>query len=442
MNNEPDGFLGAVVASESLGMTDTMIDGAGGCRSRSQIMLHELIQEYVPGDPACCGSKYFSRQSRLPCTYLNGDDFIFGTAPKVSAGVESVSGVTGRRVVIVDTLGASLLCTDYSGLAHGDVPEPVVLDGDLSGMSFYDGYDSAMSAVLSVMDLGDGDDGSVNLLGYSIADPGWEAGAEDLRHLLGLMGVRVNAVPGCMPSKEEVASMGSASLNVMVRPEMCGRTAEMFRRRTGTPALRPSQGAPIGYPAIASLIREVAVALGADPAPALEHLRWEERRVHSVMMNFDRAPIGMHAKGLAVDAESSTVLPLLRWMVGAFAMAPRRIIVRDGTYMPEIRSYLDSMGFADALDGTEGDVEVTFCDGMTALEGRLRNVPESFVEVRMPRGRHMDLMGRCVVGTRGCRYILDEMMDNVTRFRCGQPTEVDYRPDAGGGRPGGGCCGR
>lgn len=436
MINEPDGFLGAVVASESLGMTDTMIDGAGGCRSRSQIMLHELIQDYSPEDPGCCRSKFFSRQSRLPCTYLNGDDFIFGTRPKVSAGVESVSGVTGRRVTLVDTLGASLLCTDYSGLTQGDVPEPVILDGDLSGMSFYEGYDLAMRSVLSTMDLGSGDDGSVNLLGYSIADPGWEAGAEELRILLGLMGVRVNALPGCLPTAEEVSAMGRASLNVMVRPEMCSGTAEMLRASTGTPFLRPSEGAPIGYAATASFVREVADTLGVDPGPAMDYIRREERRVHSVLMNFDRGPIGLHAKGLAIDAESSTVLPLLKWMVGTFAMAPRRIAPRDGAYWEEIRSYLGSMGFEDALEGTDGDVEVTFCDGMTALEKRLENVPESFVEVRMPRGRYMDLMGRCVVGTRGCRYILDELFNNSTRFRCGQPTEVDYRPEGAMN----GCC--
>lgn len=438
MINEPDGFLGAVVASESLGMTDTLIDGAGGCRSRSQIMMHDLIQEYSPEDGSVLGSKFFSRQSRLPCTYLNGEDFIFGTGPKVSAGAESVSRVTGRRVLLVDTLGASLLCTDYSGLTDGDVPEPVIMDGDLSGMSFCEGYDLAMSSVLSKIDMDEGDSGSVNLLGYSIADPGWEAGAEDLRRLLGLMGVRVGCIPGCMPTGAEVSSMGRASLNVMVRPELCRRTAEMLRDRTGTPFLMLSEGAPIGYRAVASFVREVADTLDADPQPALDHIRAEERRVHSVLMNFDRGPIGLHAKGLAIDAESSTVLPLLKWMVGTFAMVPRHVVMRDDAYAEEVRSYLDSIGFSDSLDGTGGDVEVTFCDGLSALEGRLRNVPESFVEVRMPRGRYMDLMGRCVVGTRGCRYILDEMFNGISRFRCGQPTEVDYRPE--GGRKG--CCRR
>lgn len=433
MRLHPDGFLGAVVASESLGMTDTMINGAGGCRSRSQIMIHDLIPSYTPENRGCCKSKYFSRQSRLPCTYLNNDDIVFGSAVKVSEGIESVSGVTGRRTLLIDTLGASLICTEYSGLTGVEGRDPVLMEGDLSGMTFAEGYDVAMALLLESMDIGGCEprEKSVNLLGYGIQDPGWETGAEELRHLMSLMGVEVVSIPGCLPSEDDVRSMGSASLNVMVRPELCRRTAAMLGDRFGTPFLRPSEGAPIGYPSTRSFVREVASALGADPEPALEYIDRDAERVHRVLMNYDRAPIGLHAKGLVVDGDSSSVYPILKWMTSAFGTSPRRIDATDTEYSEEIGMLLDSMGYADALTGIDGEVEVVFCDGMTALEGRLANTVTSYIEIRIPRGRQMDLMGRCLVGTRGARYILDELFNGITRFRCGQPTEVDYRP---------GCC--
>ncbi len=431
MNLEPDGLLGAVVASESLGMTDTMINGAGGCRSRSQIMIHDLIPTYRKEDRACCQSKYFSRQSRLPCTYLNNDDIVFGTAQKVSEGIGSVSGVTGRRTLLVDTLGASLVCTDYSGLTGVEGRDPIMMDADLSGMGFAEGYDTAMCALLQSADIPDGGRNGVNLLGYGIADPGWEAGAKELRDLLSPMGVEVNCIPGCLPTAEEIQSIGSARLNVMVRPEYCSKTAGMLGKRFGTPSLRPSAGAPIGYGAMRSFVEEIADALGVDPTPSLERIDAEERSVRAVLMNFDRAPLGLHAKGFVAEGDSSTLYPLMKWMIGTFGMAPRRITMTDGAYLGEISSYLKGLGFSDALEGTGGEVDAVFCDGMKALEGRLSVTPASYVEIRIPRGRHMDLMGRCLVGTRGCRYILDELFNNITRFRCGQPTEVDYRP---------GCC--
>lgn len=433
MNLEPDGLLGAVVASESLGMTDTMVNGAGGCRSRSQIMVHDLIPAYSEEDRACCRSKYFSRQSRLPCTYLNNDDIVFGTAQKVSEGIDSVSGVTGRRTLLVDTLGASLVCTDYSGLTGIEGRDPILLDADLSGMGFAEGYDTAMRALLRSADIPCGKRGGVNLLGYGIADPGWEAGARELRDLLTPMGVEVNCIPGCLPTAGEIQSVGSAALNVMVRPEYCSLTASMLEERFGTPSLRPSDGAPIGYGATRGFVEEVADALGLDPTPSLERIDAEERSVRAVLMNYDRAPLGLHAKGFVAEGDSSTLYPLVKWMTGTFGMAPRRVTATDDAYSEDISSYLEKLGFSDALEGTGGEIEAVFCDGMTALEGRLSVTPTSYVEIRIPRGRHMDLMGRCLVGTRGCRYILDELFNNIVRFRCGQPTEVDYRP---------GCCDR
>ena len=68
---------------------------------------------------------------------------------------------------------------------------------------------------------------------------------------------------------------------------------------------------------------------------------------------------------------------------------------------------------------------------MAALKGRLDRDDIGYVEIGIPRGRYMDLMGRTLVGTQGCRYILDEMMNGMMRFRCGQPTEVEYRPGCG-----------
>lgn len=172
MRLEADGLMGAIIGSESLGITNTLINSAGGCRSRAQILLRDLIPSYEPEDRGCCRSKYFSRQSRLPCTYLNNNDIIFGTGAKIIEGADSVSSINGLRTVVVDTLGASLLCTDYSGLAGQGGQSPLILDGDLSSMGFSEGYDLAVSSILRDTDIDGKDNGTVNLLGYGIADLG------------------------------------------------------------------------------------------------------------------------------------------------------------------------------------------------------------------------------------------------------------------------------
>jgi len=428
MRIEPDGMVGAIIASESLGLTNTMINGAGGCRSRAQIMMHDLIPSYYPENQKCCRSKYFSRQSRLPCTYLNNDDIIFGTAVKVADGIESVTRVTGKRTLLLDTLGASLICTDYSGLTGSEETDPIFIQSDLSGMSISEGYDTVVSAILSSVKMEEGKDHSVNLLGYGLMDVGWEAGADELCSLLEAMGIRVNCVLGCIPSKEEVLSLPKAELNVLVHPEYSIRTAEMLKERYGTEYLRPSKGAPVGYPALRSFVKEVAERMGTDPAPALKIIDKDAEFVHRRLMNFDRMPFGLHSKGFVIEGDSSVAYPLTVWMMETFGMSPRHIKVTDEEYLPEIREYLDSCGFSDALMGIPGDVELYFVDGMKALQGRYESTTAGYVEIRIPRGRFFDLLDRTLVGTKGCRYILDEVFNGIRRFRCGQPTEVEYRP--------------
>lgn len=429
MMMEPDGTLGAAIASESLGLTDTMINGAGGCRSRTQIMLHELIPSYSPENVCCRRSKCFSEQSRLPCTYINNDDIVFGTSPKIQSSVDSVSEITSKRALLLDTLGASLICTDYSGLTGSGRKDPITIKGDLSAMSFSEGYDVAMCTILSTVDMDTGRDGkSVNILGYSIMDLGWEYGVQDIRHLLGLMGVKLNCVPGCLPEPESVRGCGKAALNIMIHPEYCIRTAKMLESRFGTPYLRLKEGAPIGYPAVRAFVIDVAREMDVDPKPALDYIDEEARAVHKVLMNFDRIASSLYAKGFVIRSDSSAVYPLMRWMIEAFGMAPRMVKAFDEEYMPEITGYLESVGHSDALAGAAGEVEVVFTDGLSALEGRNSRTPAGYVEVRLPRGRQLDLVGRTMVGTRGCRYVLDEMMNGIRRFRCGQPTAIQYRP--------------
>jgi nitrogenase molybdenum-iron protein alpha/beta subunit len=421
-------MLGAIIASESLGLTDTLINGAGGCRSRSQIMMHDLIPEYYPENRACSRSKYFSKQSRLPCTYLGNDDVVFGASAKVSDGISSISSITGRKAVILDTLGASLICTDYSGLTGSAGKDPIILDGDLSGMSMPEGYDAVTSAILSSTEIENGESGGINIIGYGLMDLGWQTGATEIRRLLEPMGAKINCILGCVPDKNSIMGCGGADLNVMIHPEYCRRTADMMRSRFGIPSLRPSEGSPIGYPASRAFVREVADALGLDPTPSLELIDRDAEAVHRVLMNYERIPRSLHSEGLSVEGDSSIVYPLTKWMTGLFGMAPKNIVPSDGEYLPEIRSYLGSCGFESALNGSEEGIEAYFTDGLTALEGNISRSTSAYIEISMPRGRSLDLMERTLIGTRGCRYILDSLMNGLRRFRCGQPEEIDYRP--------------
>jgi len=418
LNLRPDGFLGAVIASESIGTAKTVINGSGGCRSRSRTLIHDLIPGYAPGGECCM--KGPTEDKKLPCTCLDAEDIIFGASPRIRDTVYPFIE-QGEKVMVVDTLGASLTCDDWSNIqSEKDV---IMVEGDLSGMSMSEGYDRTMCELIGDEPFDGGENGGVNLLGYGIMDIGWERGAEEMRHILDLMELETVCVPGCRPSKKDVARIGGASLNIMVHPEYSRRTAEMMRRDFGIPFLRPAMGAPVGYPATRSFIEDIARSTGRDPSKALDYVNKDAKDVYRVLSSHDSFPRWLFARGMTIKADSSVAYPLMDWMMSAFGMAPRKISALDEEYLPEIANRLKSEGYKDALIGTDGEVEVVFSDGLTTLEGRMSKTTAGYIETCMPRGSYMNLSGRTLIGTCGCRNILDDVFNSITRFKCGQPND-------------------
>ncbi|MBR2254254.1 MAG: hypothetical protein IJ856_00300 [Candidatus Methanomethylophilaceae archaeon] len=428
MNVRPDGLLGATLAVESLGAFDTLINGAGGCRSRMQIILRDLDPEYRGEDEGCCRSRYFSRQSRLPCTHINGDDIVFGTGPKVADAVKSMAD-NGKGTVMVETLSASLVCSDYSR----DIPPemmPVLLTGDLSSMSFEDGFDLATREAIASLGIEctERDPVGVNILGYGIPDLGWNYGMEEFRRLLEPMGVHILSFVSCIPGKDALMGSGNASLNVLVRPSVCTSTAEWYSERCGIPYLVPSEGAPVGYSATRAFVREVAEALGLDPRPSLEHIDREEAAVRRMLLNFNRGVDMLRARRFSAEGDSSVLLPLVRWMYEKFMMVPASVVPTDSSRSGELESYLERIGFGGSFGAScDKEVEVDFTDGVTAKAMELAGDACAHIGIGMPYALNVNLIGRCLVGCGGCRFILDSVLNGSERFICGQPSMADMR---------------
>lgn len=415
-----DGMLGAIVASESM-RCSTVINGPGGCRSRAQIVMEMLIPDYEEESMACMDSPHYGKQSALPCTYLNGTDVIYGAGPKVRSAADAARGAyPDLPVTVIDTLAASLMCTDPRSAGRA-----AYLSDDLSAMSFSEGYDICSERVFSKIDLDEGcEEGSVCLLGYGIADLGWTDGLEEIRDLLSLMGVRTVLAPGGRPSPEVLKACGKADISISMDPARTTRTAELLRRERGVRPLFPSAGSPVGWDATESLLREVGDMLGLDPSPAVRAVEDERERVRMRQLGNMREMMMLGGRCFDAYGPSATLYPLTRWMMEDYRMAPRKLEPVDGYYadrLEEIRR-----PFGDTLRSRSA-LAVVFTDGIEADEGRATLDPASHVELFQPTTRPFDLMGRTLVGRKGCRYIIDEMVNSARRMHCGQPFPVDFK---------------
>ena len=436
MNNEPDGFLGAVIAAQGVKGLKAMINGPGGCRSRTMNLLREMILEYRGDDSCCCRSKYMSRVSMLPCTFLNADDIILGSAGKITDGLKSVIGGTGSDVVLVDTLGATVQVVDRERavMESGYAEHVILADDDLSSMSVSEGFDDTMVRILAryVRSPVQTAQVSVNVLGYTIADRSWDYGKREISRMLISLGVSKIRFIGCDSSVEELAESSSASLNVLIHPEFSIGTAKWYRDTYGVPYLVPSAGSPIGFDSVRSFLAEVADALKLDPSDALKDVDEVESHVIKVIQNYDKLANSLRGCSMVMKGLPSDLLPISSFLYDYFNLVPKSVAlaaVSREAGSDGLERFLESVGLRDSIGAPvpEENVRVIVSDGYSAERCRQEDPVVTGVGILFPYPDTVPLTDHCLVGISGTLNLLDQLLNGLQRFTCGQPTACDFR---------------
>ncbi|MDO4183608.1 MAG: nitrogenase component 1, partial [Coriobacteriia bacterium] len=158
----PDSLTGMIFCLEGIRNTVVLLNGPMGCKfyhsTTSQFLtvhpsLYLPVQEggeKVPVDYNFLNDWFF-RQSRVPCTYLDGYDYVYGTAEKVRAALEFIrDNVSFKLLAIVNSPGASLIGDQLKDLAAQVLPgcAVVVLESPGYSQSFEEGYDLAVRQLL------------------------------------------------------------------------------------------------------------------------------------------------------------------------------------------------------------------------------------------------------------------------------------------------------
>ena len=428
----PDGMMGAILAAQGFGLK-AMINGPGGCRSRAVNLYRELSSEYFPEEERCCSSKYMSRQSHLPCTYLNSDDMILGSGNKIADGLSSVSEVTDRDIVLIDTLGATIQVTDRDDAVRrsGTSGRVVLANEDLSSMSMAEGYDMTAVEILRHSEIVSGKKGKAAVIGYTMADASWRFGMRNIRELFSLCGIDDVMFIGCDPDGPPIGRIGECSFAVTIHPELTSGLSKELSKM-GIKTIVPKCGSPIGYDSMRSFVKEISEMAGTSPDRALSAIDTDELTVKRVLMNSDKDIRGLRGQLMAVEGLQSDIYPLMTWMYDLFSLVPgsvRRMFSDSSVYDSKIDSFLEGIGCVGCIDADIDPTETAavFMDGLSAELYAMDHPQTSCVGISMPYAKKAELVDRSLVGIGGARTILDTLINGIGRFSCGQPTMADFR---------------
>lgn len=419
---EPDSLMGAIMAIEGISDAAVLLNGPTGCKT-----FYALIsdRQYPRADHLSLTrdlKEFYFGQPRIPTTYLDEQDYVFGPGEKLARIFPAVAAQGHALIAIVNSPGAALIGDDLRRfLREARSPVPAVaIEAPGFSSSMASGYQDALISAVEALDppVRVASPNCVNLLGLSIYHQHWQGSLAGLRELLRLMGIEVIAVPGAGSSAEELRALAGARCNLVIHQEYADRLAPWLEERYGMPAILPSAGAPVGFDAAESWLLEIAAALDRDPAPALARVRDARRRAYGHLNRFHRHTGLPKGATFAIRIDASLACPLLKWLHAYLGMVPTAVQLSAGEDTPLAaagRAYLDRIGCGSAWDAdlAAGQPDLVLSSG--AVVARFLGMGQAVagVELSQPAAARIDIVPKALLGSDGALYLLERILNEL-----------------------------
>ena len=395
-----------IFALEGLKNAIVLLNGPMGCRfyhsTTSQFLsIRPLL--YLPtedgGERVRVDYNYlndwFFRQERVPCTYLDGYDYVYSTRDKVSRALDFIRENIACDVIgIINSPGAALIGDNLLELAREKLggSRVVMLESSGYSTSFEAGYEAAALALLQQVGAPMWESSParrerpprVNLLGLSIWQRYFEGDLKELRRCFALCGIEVNAALCANSSLDELRRLPEADLNVVLYPEM-GMDAARYMQETCATPYYVCPTLPIGFAAVERIFTEIGAALGVKADALLlesekaRALAWY--KINGIHQSFGKP------KGVKFFVSGSETL---QKSYGAF-----------------LTDYL-------GMEASSPDeAELVFGDANVISELMLRNRTFCGIEISLPGMGYTDLLPKTHMGVEGTLFLIEQVLNGL-----------------------------
>ena len=414
IHSRPDGFYGSMLASESVLDGMTILHGPGGCRA----LASSYVSRYVPREFTTIEGDFFFHRSRIPCSFVDADDYIYGASKKIGMIMDMLRSKDLRFAVVLESPGASLIGDKLQDEVMGSEMsgKTVIIGNCMMSETFACGYDRTLSMITRKLTARtEKERKKVNLVGLPYIAKGCFSLVKELHKLLEMMGLEVISDIGIACTVDQIRESSKAVANVCICPEYFRETGEYYQDELGIPTVRGPLGAPVGYDALRAWILEIAKATDSDPEPVIKMIDDEENEV----FRFVGAglSLGEYAGGYAFSilSEPSIALPLMTFIMKRLHLAPYCIELteHDDIYEKEILALLDKVHCRDASDRIFGSgfSEVMFGPGSMAEYYKQKGICRTAVDIFVPSKDYLDIAPKSIIGLDGCRRIVEKVLN-------------------------------
>jgi nitrogenase molybdenum-cofactor synthesis protein NifE len=302
-------LFGAIKALGTIKKSVVLVHGPKGCVYHINYILG------MRGD----------RPSEIYTTALDEHDVIFGAEQKLKDAVLSLDRTLQPDLLFVLSCCSSEIIGEDAASAVRDTGTRArtiaISAGGFEG-DFHEGYSETLCQLVRELAREPGRTAlhAVNLVGMLRAGPD----LAELRHLLGRIGVTVNAVLTADATRDDLERLGEAALNIVLCEPAGKEAAILLQTRCGTPFI--IEEIPIGYASTIRFLERVAAALGL-PAPVFPPA------------GPDRAPdcSFLRHRQIAIISGPTRAVSMIRFLA-EYGVVPRLVVVDfDSSVQEKIR---------------------------------------------------------------------------------------------------------
>ncbi len=425
----PDSLTGAVSAIEGIRGGCAVINGPTGCKYFTSYFVDNQDPRGSSIDPKDHQGRFYFGQPRAPSTYVDEKDYIYGAGPKLTALLTQLNEGGSGLIGIVNSPGMSLIGDDIAGAitrAKVRATTVVVESAGFTG-SFAKGFQDALMEIVRTLEPMGKAPGSVNLIGPSIGHYNWEGDVRELKRLLELMSVRVQAVLTAGESLENIRRASSASLNVVVYEEYGDAVAELMEERFGIPSLPLTTLAPLGPAAIGGWVGRIAERLSVDVGRVEREMEEARRKCFSALVRASSVSGVPKGTPFAIFGDSSIVAPALSFLHDYLGMYPCLAVLKEvgeqnsrfvEDFLRSVNSDCtllvrpDQYQVKEAL--AERDPEIIFGSSVEKQISRtVWKEPRPFVHIDTPAWGRVTLTHRPILGPSGMLTLTEDILNQL-----------------------------
>lgn len=420
----PDAFSGALFALEGIKDSIVVLNGPTGCKFYHAAVSGDQLCRGFSYDPVTNPERYYFRQNRIPCTFLDDHDFVYGASKKLEDVLEFIRKDQFEYLAIVNSPGAALIGDDLESFFRNAYPDLPGITIENTGFSeaFYKGYSDTLLHILESIkpkQKSEKEEKTVNLIGISIYHKYFEGDILEIKRLLALCGIKVKTSMLAGDSTKQLSCFAEAELNVILQPEYGKEAALWIEKEYGIPYLEMETGMCIGFETCEIFIKQVCERLSCNSEPALEDLYRAKARAFANLYSFNSLTGLPKGAYFSIKAEASMAYAFTHFLHSYLGMIPEAIELiqfdKDGEYVQKLHRYLQINGLTKLQEKISKPElsSVILADANTIAQAQLLNESLAGIEISLPSYGYTHVIPKTFVGSQGCLYLLEQLINGL-----------------------------